>query len=86
MARTRPLTQAQREEAERKRICQDIMDRLNERRGRDRKSNTEFAADIGVSKDTWYRWNRGELPTCEFGKLLVALYRAGLALELVKPA
>ncbi len=83
MPKTRPLTAAQREEEEQRVLCKEIMDRLNEKRGRERKNNTEFAVELGIAKATWYRWNNGELPACEFGNLLTALSRAGLKLGLL---
>ena len=82
MPRTRPLTAAQREEREKAALCKEIIDRLNEKRGRERKNNTVFAQELGIAKATWYRWNNGELPACEFGNLLTALSRAGMKLVL----
>lgn len=83
MSKTRPLTQAQREEAERKRICQNILDRLNEKRGRERKTNDEFAEDLGIGRVTWWRWNGGGILNTDFEKLITALHRAGMTLEVV---
>lgn len=82
MPRVRPLTAAQREEESKQVLCKQIMDRLNEKRGRERKNNTEFAIELGIAKATWYRWNNGELTSCEFGNLLTALSRAGMKLVL----
>lgn len=82
MPKVRPLTSAQREEESKKALCKEIMDRLNEKRGRERKTNAAFAEELGITRATWYRWNNGELPSCEFGKLLTALHRSGLTLVL----
>lgn len=82
MPRTRPLTDEQRDAEIRKCLCTDIMDRLNEKRGRERKSNEAFAKELGIGRTTWFRWNAGELAVCEFGNLLTVLHRAGLRLSL----
>lgn len=82
MPKVRPLTSAQREEESKNALCKEILDRLNEKRGRERKTNTIFCEEIGVARATWYRWNNGELLSCEFGCLLTALHRSGLKLVL----
>ena len=86
MPKTRPLTQEQREEEARKRLCQDILDRLNEKRGRERKSGKAFARELGISDYTWWRWNTGGISTGELGNVVTVLYRAGMKLELVMTA
>lgn len=82
MPRTLPLNAEQREAEARNRLCKDIMDRLNEKRGRERKNNRIFAKELGIGEATWYRWNAGDLAACEFKVLLSVLYRAGMTLSL----
>lgn len=64
-------------------VYKDLLDRLNEKRGRDRKTNQEFAAELGVSERTWRRWNNGGISKAEFGVILDAALRAGIRLEVV---
>lgn len=82
MPYTRPLTDEQRTAEAQKQLCKNILDRLNEKRGRERKTNEAFAEELGIGRTTWWRWNGGELPSCEFGNLLTVLSKAGMQLTL----
>lgn len=64
-------------------VYKDLLDKLNEKRGRERKTNREFAAELGVSERTWHRWNNGGIGKAEFGVILDAALRAGIKLEVV---
>lgn len=82
MPKTRPLTQGQREDEAQNKLCREIMDRLNETRGRDRQSNEAFAKRIGVSDFTWRRWNNGQIALSEISRVVLALHRVGYRLNL----
>lgn len=84
MPRTKPLTAAQREMEEQRRICKEILDRLNEKRGRERKTAEVLAKELGISDYTWWRWNSGGISTGELGRVITVLYRAGFKLNLEK--
>ena len=64
-------------------VYKTLLDRLNEKRGRERKTNREFAMELGVSERTWRRWNNGDIGKAEFGSVLDAALRAGIRLEVV---
>lgn len=64
-------------------ICKSILDELNAKRGRERKTNQDFAGELGISPTTWYRWNNGYLSQAEFGSVLDVALRAGIRLEVV---
>lgn len=73
-----------RRENEAKDFYKSVLDELNSKRGRERKTNQQFADELGVSGGTWSRWNNGHIDSAEFGHVLDALLRAGFTLEVVK--
>lgn len=77
------LTDAQRRELAAKDVYQAILDELNAKRGRERKTNQDFAEDLGISARTWNRWNNGGLGKAEFGVVLDVALQAGLKLAVI---
>ena len=65
-------------------ISRTILDELNAKRGRERKTNQDFAEELGISARTWRRWNDGGLSTAEFGVVLDVAMRAGMKLAIVQ--
>lgn len=81
MPKTRPLTQEQREAQEVARLGKEILDRMNEKRGRENKTKQQFSEEIGVPHVSWWRWNKGEIDRAEFGKVVTAALRCGIRLR-----
>lgn len=75
------LTEDQRRKNAIQDIYKSILDELNAKRGRERKTNQDFASELGISSTTWYRWNNGYLSQAEFGSVLDVALRAGIRLE-----
>jgi DNA-binding transcriptional regulator YiaG len=65
-------------------VAQELLDRINEVRGRKDMTKGEFAEYIGVSRDRYARWNNGEVPTASFESLIRAALRCGVRIEIVK--
>ena len=84
MPRVKPYTKEQKEEYENKQLYKEIIDHLNSRKGRDRKTDETFAKEIGVGEATWQRWKRGNLSKCEFENILNALNRCGMKLIMIE--
>lgn len=61
-------------------LYKEILDHLNMVQGKGRKTDIDFAAELGISRGTWYRWNHGMLGRAEFGVVLDAAMRAGLTI------
>lgn len=74
------LTDEQRRQNAAKVVYQSLLDELNAKRGRERKTNQDFAVELGISDRTWRRWNNGGLCKAEFGAVLDAAMRAGFGL------
>ena len=79
MPRVKPLTPEMREQEALKQVSTDLLDRMNEIRGRRRMTNQDFAVLVGVSYSTWKRWNLyGGLASSEFAIVVLAAVRSGL--------
>lgn len=65
-------------------ISRAILSELNAERGRARKTNQDFAEELGVSARTWKRWNDGGLDKTELGTVLKLVERAGMKLVVVQ--
>lgn len=77
------LTDEQRRRNAAQDIYKSILGELNAKRGRERKTNQDFAEEMGISSRTWSRWNHGYLSQAEFGSVLDVALRAGIRLEVV---
>lgn len=77
------LTEDQRRKNAIQDIYKSILDELNAKRGRERKTNQDFANELEISYGTWHRWNNGHLGQAAFGSVLDATMRAGIRLEVV---
>lgn len=75
------LTAKQKQDYARKDFFKALLDGLNAKRGMERKSNREFAEELGVSAATWSRWNNGYIESAEIGMVVDALLRVGMKLE-----
>lgn len=75
------LTEDQRRRNAIQDIYRSILDELNAKRGRERKTNQDFASEMGISPRTWNRWNNGGLGKAEFSVVLDVALRAGIRLE-----
>ena len=84
MATTLGMTSAQKEQKKIDAIAQDILDRLNEVRGRKNMSRSDFADFIGVSRDRYQKWNKGEVGSANFTTLVRAAIRCGIRIEIVR--
>lgn len=76
------LSCEQRERREVERLSRELLDRMNEKRGREDKLKVEFAQELGVSKHTWKRWADGLMGKTDFETVVVAAMRAGMRLEI----
>lgn len=77
------LTDEQRRKNAAKALYHEILGELNAKRGRERKTNQDFAEELGISARTWNRWNNGGMGKSEFGAVLDAAMRAGVRLTVV---
>lgn len=77
------LTAEQKRKNAAKDVYKTILDELNAKRGRERKTNQDFAMEMGISARTWNRWNNGGLGKAEFSVILDVAMRAGIRLEVV---
>lgn len=86
MPKVRPLTQKQRDEQaiqqEIQRTCQLVLDAAREKRGREDKTYSQVAEDIGVCTNTFLKWRKGKLPEASFGGVIEACARMGYRLAL----
>lgn len=82
MATTLGMTSAQKEQKKVDAVAQEILDRLNEVRGRKNMSKGDFAEFIGVSRDRYLRWNNGEVSAANFSTLVRAAIRCGIRIEI----
>lgn len=74
------LTDAQRRKNAAADVYKSLLDQLNMKQGKERKTDIDFADYIGISRTTWYRWNHGMLEKAEFGTVLEAAMRAGITI------
>lgn len=79
------LTDAQRRKNAAADVYKSILDQLNMKQGKERKTDIDFADSIGISRTTWYRWNHGMLGKAEFGTVLEAAFRAGITISVSRP-
>ena len=84
MASKMGLTSAQKEQQKVDAVAQEILDKLNEFRGRKDMSKGEFAEFIGVSRDRYQKWNNGEVSTASFTTLVRAAIRCGIRIEICR--
>lgn len=77
------LTREQKEAREVQRISKELLDRMNEKRGRENKGKQEFAAEVGVSFPTWKRWNNRGMGKSDLETVIIAAMRAGVKIEVV---
>ena len=77
------LTEDQRRRNAIQDIYKSILDELNAKRGRERKTNQEFALELGISPRTWTRWNNGGIGKAEFSVVLMAAMKSGIRLEVI---
>lgn len=80
MPKQKGLTEKQRVEYAIQDTCAAILGELNAKRGRERKTNQDFAEFLNISARTWNRWNKGGLENAEFGAVLKAAMKAGVKL------
>lgn len=78
------LAKIKSEEAEVKAVSKEIIDRMNETRGRENKGKQEFAKEVGVSFPTWKRWNNNGIGSSDLKTVIVALMRSGYKIEVTK--
>ncbi|MBD5098169.1 MAG: hypothetical protein HDT35_01200 [Clostridiales bacterium] len=84
MPKVKGLTQKERDaqaiEREIQRASQDFLNVAREKRGREDKTYAQVAEDIGVSKDTFWQWRAGKLPSAGFGRVIASYARMGYRL------
>ena len=81
MATQLGMTSAQKERQKVDALAQDILDKMNEVRGRKNMSKIEFAEFIGVSPDRYHKWLAGKVGNANFSSLVTAALRCGIKLE-----
>ncbi len=84
MPKMRGLTQKQRDamlvEGEIRKASQDFLTATREKRGLEDKTYAQVAEDIGVCKDTFFKWRSGKVGEANFGKIIAAYARMGYRL------
>lgn len=83
MPKVRGLTRQQREEAEVRRVSNNILAALGARRGLEDKNRYQAAEDAGVSRTQYWRWRTNGIGSARVDKAVIAAYRAGYRIELV---
>lgn len=81
MATRDGMTSAQKEQKRVDAVAQDILDRINEYRGRKCMKLGEFADFIGVSRSQYSKWCNGEVGCASFSSLMTAAIRCGIKFE-----
>ena len=84
MATKMGMTSAQKEQQKVDAVAQDILDKLNEFRGRKNMNKGDFAEFIGVSRDRYQKWNHGEVSAANFSTLVRAALRCGIRIEICR--
>lgn len=72
------------EEKERRKVdavAHELLDMLNEVRGRKNMTKGEFAEFIGVSRDCYQKWNQGKITSASFSTLVKAAIRCGIKMD-----
>lgn len=82
MASRMGLSSAEKERMKVDAVAQDLLDRINEVRGRKNMSKGDFAEFIGVSRDRYQKWNNGEVSAASFSTLVRAALRCGIQIEI----
>lgn len=79
------LTQEQKDRRAVADLYTQILKGLNAKQGVSRKTDEEFAAQLGITVRTWYLWNKGGFESAKSGTLLNAAVRAGLKISVEVP-
>lgn len=82
MASRMGMSSAEKERMKVDAVAQDLLDRINEVRGRKNMSKGDFAEFIGVSRDRYQKWNNGEVSAASFSTLVRAALRCGIRIEI----
>ena len=77
------LTDQQRRDNAKADISKAVLDELNAKRGRERKTKEEFSDLLGIAPSTWWKWNKTELACASWNDVLDAVLRAGLKIKVV---
>lgn len=81
MATTMGMSSAEKERRKVDAVAQELLDMLNEFRGRKNMTKGEFAEFIGVSRDCYQKWNQGKVTSASFSTLVRAAIRCGIRMD-----
>lgn len=81
MATKLGLTSQQKEMQKVDAVAQDLLDRINEVRGRKNMTKSEFADFIGIKRNMYCDWLKNGASSVKFSTLIRAAIRCGIKVE-----